>query len=86
MLINTKKIKKKHFIDCYFLMNYGVYDTICCKYFFYLLIYNELSCINTGNQLHAMTNKTNINTILQSSNFNVVSHGYFLQCSILNNF
>ena len=32
-------------------MNYGKYDTICCKRRFYLLTYNELSCIDQGNQL-----------------------------------
>ena len=30
-------------------MNYGKYDTICCKCDIYLLICNELSCINPGN-------------------------------------
>ena len=32
-------------------MNYGKYSTICCKRYFHLLICNELSFIDPGNQL-----------------------------------
>ena len=64
-------------------MNYGKYDTICCKRCFYLLIYNELSCNVLGNELLKITNTMNINTILQPSNFNVFLYGYFLQCSLV---
>ena len=50
-------------------MNDGKYDTICCKHCFYLLICNELSCIDRGNQLLIITNAMNIITILQPSNY-----------------
>ena len=60
-------------------MNYGKYNTICCKHCFYLLICNELSCIDQGNQLLIM----NIITILQPSNFIVFLH-VFLQLWIKN--
>ena len=60
-------------------MNYSKYDTICCNRCFYLLIRNELSCIDQECQLLIMTNTMNIITILQSLNFNVFLHGYFLQ-------
>ena len=43
---------------------------------FILLICNELSCIDQGNQLRIIINTMNINTILQPSNFNVFLHGY----------
>ena len=66
-------------------MNYGKYDAICCKHCFYLLICNELSCIDQGNQLPIITNTMNIITFLQPSNFNVFLHGYFLQCRFLSN-
>ena len=62
-------------------MNGGKYDTICCKRCFYLLIYNELSFIDQGNQLQIITNTMNMITILTPSNFTVFLHGYFLQCS-----
>ena len=61
-------------------MNYGNYDAICCKRCFYLLICNELLCIDQGNQLLIITNTINIITFLQPSNLNVFLHGYFLQC------
>ena len=64
-------------------MNYGKYDTICCKCYFYLLICNELSRIDQGNQLLIITNTMNIITILQLLNFNVFLHGYFLQCNTI---
>ena len=53
-------------------MNYGKYDTICCKRCFYLFICNGLFCIDQENQLLIMTNTMNIITILQPSNFNVI--------------
>ena len=59
-------------------MNYGKYDAICCKRCIYLLICNELSCIDQGNQLLAITTKMNIIIILQLLNINVFLHGYFL--------
>ena len=46
-------------------MNYDKYDTICCKHCFYLLICNEFSSIDQGNQLLKLTNTMNIITILQ---------------------
>ena len=55
-------------IDWNFPMNYVKYDTICCKRCFYLLICNELSCIDQGNQLLILTNTMNITTIVQPSN------------------
>ena len=55
-------------------MDYGKFDTFCCTNCF-LLIFNELSCIDPGNQLVKITNTMNIITILQSSNFNVFLHG-----------
>ena len=61
-------------------MNYGKYDTICCKRCFYLVVCNELSSIDPGNQLLIITNTMNINTILQSSNLNVFMHRYILHC------
>ena len=67
-------------IDWYFPMNYGKYDTICCKCCFYLLICNELSCIDQWNQLLIIKNTMNIITILHPWNFNVLLHDYFLQC------
>ena len=60
-------------------MNYGMYNTICCKRYFHLLICNELSCNDPENQLLIITNTMNIITIIQSSNFDVFLHGYFLQ-------
>ena len=42
-------------------MNYDKYDTICRKHCFYLLICNELSCNDQGNQLLIITNTMNIN-------------------------
>ena len=56
-------------------MNYDKYDTLCCKRCFYLLIRNELSCIDQGDQLLIITNTMNIITIVQPSNFNVFLHG-----------
>ena len=61
-------------------MNYNKYDVICRKRCFYLLICNELSCIDLGNRLLIITNTMNIITITEPSNFNVFLHGYFLQC------
>ena len=61
-------------------MNYGKYDTICCKRCFYLLICNELFCIDSTYQLLMITNTINKITIQQTSIFNVFLHGYFLQC------
>ena len=61
-------------------MNYEKNDTNYCKHCFYLLICNELSCIDQGNKLLTITNTMNIITILQSSNFIVFLHGYFLEC------
>ena len=55
-------------------MNYGKYDNICCKRYFCLLIFNELSCIDPGNQLLVKTNTINIITILEPSNFKVFLH------------
>ena len=46
-----------------------------------VFICNELYCFDQGNQLLIITNAMNIITILQTSNFNVFLHGYFLQCS-----
>ena len=66
-------------------MNYGEYDTICCKRSFYLLICNELTCIDQGNQLLIITKTINIFTILQPLNFNIFLHGYCLQCIIYKN-
>ena len=60
-------------------MNFSKYDTICCKNCIYLLICNELSCIDQGYQLLVITNTMNIITI--TSNLNVFLHGYFLQYS-----
>ena len=57
-------------------MNYGKYDTINCKRSIYLLICNELLCIDPGNQLLIITNTMNKITILHPSNFNVLLHGY----------
>ena len=37
-------------------MKYSKYDTICCKHCFYFMIFNELSCIDQGNQLLMITN------------------------------
>ena len=45
----------------------------------YLLICNELFCIDQGYQLIIITNTMNIITI--TSNLNVFLHGYFLQYS-----
>ena len=55
-------------------MSYAKYDIIFCKSCFYLLICNELFCIDQGNQLITIT-------ILQQSNFNVFLHDYS-QCSV----
>ena len=55
-------------------MNYIKYNTISCKRCFYLLICNELFCIDQENQLLIITNTMNIITILQPSNFNVFLH------------
>ena len=63
-------------------MNYGKYDNINCKCCFYLLICNELSCIDQKNELLIITNTMNIITILQLSNFNLFLRGYFLQCTV----
>ena len=52
-------------------MNNSQYTTICSKRCFYLLICNELSFIDQGNQLPILTNTMNIITILQPSNLNV---------------
>ena len=41
-------------------MNDGKYDIICCKHCFYLIICNELSCIEKGNKLLIITNTINI--------------------------
>ena len=49
-------------------MNYGKYDTICCKLCFYLLISNELSYIDPGNQLLIITITMDLITVLQPSN------------------
>ena len=54
-------------------------DLICCKGYFSLLICNELSCNDQGNQLIIITNTMNIIKILQLSNFNVFLHDSFLQ-------
>ena len=59
-------------------MNYGKKYTICCKRCFYLLICNELYCIDPGDQLQIITNTMNMITILQPSNFNLFLHG----CSV----
>ena len=67
-------------------MNYGKYDTICCKRFFYLLICNELSCIDPGYQLLIITNTMKRIKILQPSNFNVYLHGYVSQCIVILHF
>ena len=48
-----------------FTMNYNKYNTICCKRCFYLLICNELSCIDQENKLLMITNTMNIIAILQ---------------------
>ena len=58
-------------------MNYGKSVTICCKPCFYLLIFNELSYIDQGNQLLIITDTMYIITILQPSNFHVFLYGYF---------
>ena len=55
-------------------MNFDKYDTIYCKLCFYLLMYNELFCIDQGNQLLIITNTMNIIKILQPYNFNVFLH------------
>ena len=64
-------------------MNFGKNDTICFKRYIYLLICNELSCIDQGIQLLLMTNTMNIITIPQPSNLNLFLHDYFLQCNII---
>ena len=64
-------------------MNYGKHDTICCKRCFYLLICNELSWIDEGNQLLITTNTKNMITILQPLNFNVLLHDYFLTVQLI---
>ena len=58
-------------------MNYGKYDIPFVEnVVFYLLICNELSCIDQKNQLlKIITNTMNIITILQLSNFDVFLHG-----------
>ena len=61
-------------------MNYNKYDAIFCKRCFYLLICNELSCIDLGNQLLIIINTMDINTIMKPSNFNVLLQDCFLQC------
>ena len=70
-------------------MNYNKYDTICCKWCFlfvdlqwivlYLLICNELFCIDPENQLIKIINTMNIIKIQQPSKFNVFLHGYFTE-------
>ena len=67
-------------------MNYGKYDTICCKQCFYLLICNELSCIDPGNQLLIITKTINIIKILQPSNSKVFLYDYFYRVKKLNIF
>ena len=60
-------------------MNYGKYNTNCYTCCSYLLIFNELSCIDQENQLPIITNIINMITL----NFNVVLHGLhlFLNCN-----
>ena len=48
-----------------------------------LLICNELSCIDHGNQLLIITNAMNVIKIQQPLHFNVFLHGYFLQCRVV---
>ena len=48
-------------------MNDIRYDTISYKHYFYLLVCNELSCIDQGNQLLIIKNTMNMVAILQPS-------------------
>ena len=61
-------------------MNHGKYDINCCQSCFYLMIFNELSCIDQRNQLLIIINTMDINTIMKPSNFNVLLQDCFLQC------
>ena len=69
-------------------MNHDKYDTICCKRGFYLLICNELSCIDKGNQLLITTTTNNYNPAdikfqcIFTVQFNVFLLRYFLQCTL----
>ena len=60
---------------------HGKHYTIYYKRCFYLLICNEFSCIDKGNQLLIITNTINSITTLHPSNLTVYLHDYFLQCN-----
>ena len=66
------------YIDWDFPISYDKYDTNCCKRYFYLLIYNELYCIDLGNQLLIITNTIKYNYNPAAIEFQC----YLLQCVI----
>ena len=64
-------------------MNYGMYDTICCKHCFYLLICKELSFIDQGNQSITNNNKYNeYNYNLTAIKFQCIFGWLLLQCEV----
>ena len=63
-----------------------MYDVISCKHCFHLLICNELSCIDQGDQLLIITSTVNIINLIinwynsEANQFKCFFlHGYFLQ-------
>ena len=60
-------------------MNFGKYDTICCRRCFYLLICNELFCIWSRKTITKNSKYNEYNYNLADIKIKCILHGYFLQ-------